>query len=138
MAKKGKKVTQLNAMESLAKIAHGVGFKDLPRLKEAGYPSETLALILYTKARALADLKLLTGAITFDEKKEHDEIKQESKSIYEKVKGIVNGILKSALPCRIYAYYLLWWLGHPVIWWNRPLFLSLKAAKLGLELYFFE
>ncbi len=136
VAKKGKKVTQLNAIESLTKIAHGVGFKDLPRLKKAGYPSETLALILYIKARALADLRLLVGAVTPDEKKEHNEIKQESISLYEKMKNIAKDISKSTLSRRIYTYYLLWWLGHSVVWWNRPLFLSLKAAKLGLELYF--
>ncbi len=134
IAKNGKKVTQLNAMESLAKIAHGVGFKDLPRLKKAGYLSATLSLILYTKARALADLRFLTEAMTLDEKKEHDELKQTSKSIYEKAKDISK--FMNIIPRRIYAYYLLWWLGHPMIWWNRPLFLSLKGAKLGLELYF--
>ena len=136
VARRGKKVTQLNAMESLAKIAHGIGFKDLPRLKKAGDSSETLALILYTKAKALNDLRLLVEAVTLDERREQDDHEPESKSIYEKVKDIAKDISKSGLPRRIYAYYLLWWLGHPRVWWNRPLFLSLKGAKLGLELYF--
>ena len=37
MAKEGNKITQINALESLAKIAHGIGLKDLPRLRQAGY-----------------------------------------------------------------------------------------------------
>ncbi len=134
VAKKGKKVTQLNAMESLAKIAHGVGFKNLSRLKKADYKSETLALILYTKAKALADLRLLAGKVTLDEKEEHNEIEQELKSIYEKANDISKWI--NAVPHRIYAYYLLWWLGHPMTLWHHPLFLSLKAAELAVELYF--
>lgn len=134
VAKKGKKVAQLNAMESLAKIAHGIGFKELSRLKKAGYSSETLALILYTKAKALVDLRLLAEVAILDEKKEDNEIQQESKGICEKAKGFSKFV--NAMPRRIYAYYLLWWLGHPNAWWYHPLFFLYKAAKLSLELYF--
>ena len=37
VAWEGDKITQLNALESLAKIAHGIGLKDFPRLQRAGY-----------------------------------------------------------------------------------------------------
>ena len=63
VALEGKKNTQLNALQYLAKIAHGVGFKDLPRLKEAGYSKEELITILYTKGKALEVLTTLSPEV---------------------------------------------------------------------------
>ncbi len=87
----GKKITQLNALQYLAKIAHGIGFKDLSRLKEAGYSKEELMTMLYIKGKALEVILSLPK----------EEIK-ESKLL--RCQAI------QSLPQRLYRQYLLWWL----------------------------
>ncbi len=117
----GKKNTRLNALQYLARIAHGVGFKDLPRLKEAGYSKEELLTMLYIKGKALAVIMSLPK----------EEIK-ESKPL--RCQAI------QSLPQRIYRQYLLWWLlglKTHVLKQQLPALL-LKTAKLTIELYFFQ
>ena len=55
-AKEAHQIVQLNAQESLAKIVHGVGLKDLPRLKRAGYSKAELLEILHAKTTGFSDL----------------------------------------------------------------------------------
>ncbi len=120
VALKGKKNTQLNALQYLAKIAHGVGFKDLPRLKEAGYSTEELITILYTKGKALEVLTTLS-----------QEVKANQPSRSQKI---------YSLPQRLYRQYLLWWLlglKTHVLKQQLPALL-LKGIKLTIELYFFQ
>ena len=69
VAREGNKITQLNALESLAKIAHGIGLKDFPRLQRAGYSPEELTGLLYIKATALADLEDLSQSKFIEEKR---------------------------------------------------------------------
>ncbi len=116
----GKKSTQLNALQSLAKIAHGVGFKDLPRLKEAGYSKEELIAVLYTKGKALELLTTLSP-----------EIKANQRSRSQKI---------YSLPQRLHRQYLLWWLlGLKTPVWKQQLpALLLKGIKLTIEFYFFQ
>ncbi|GEM_PF-7103988 len=112
VSQQGKKNTRLHALEYLTKIAHGIGFNDLPRLKTAGYTKEELTAILYTKGQAL---KILESELADD------------KSF-------------SFIPLRIYKQYLHWWLlGLKTNFWrqNLPFFLF-KAVKLTIELYFFQ
>ena len=115
VAKTGRKFAQLNAMESLAKIAHGIGLKDLPRLKAIGYSLETLELILSIKTQALADLESLTQS--------------ESKSFSGKLHNF---------PRQFYAHYLLWWLGQSPSWRQGAFFSLLKITKLSFEIVFFQ
>jgi hypothetical protein len=120
VAVKGKKNTQLNALQYLAKIAHGIGFKDLPRLKEVGYSKEELITILYTKGKALEVLTTLL-----------QEDKESHRSPCQKI---------YSLPQRFYRQYLLWWLlglKTHVLKQQLPALL-LKTAKLVIELYFFQ
>ncbi len=115
----GKKSTQLNALQYLAKIAHGVGFKDLLRLKKAGYLTEELITILYTKGKALELLTTLS------------EVKESQPSRSQKI---------YSFPQRLYRQYLLWWLlglKTHVLKQQLPALL-LKAAKLAIEFYFFQ
>ncbi|MBS0351166.1 MAG: hypothetical protein JSR33_08280, partial [Proteobacteria bacterium] len=111
VALEGKKSTQLNALQYLAKIAHGVGFKDLLRLKKAGYSKEELMTILYTKGKALEVLTALSS----------------SQKIY-------------SLPQRLYRQYLLWWLlGLKTSVWKQQLpALLLNGVRLTIEFYFFQ
>jgi hypothetical protein len=118
---KGKKSTQLNALQYLTKIAHGVGFKDLTRLKDSGYSKEELSTILYIKGKALELLKALPN----------EEIK-ESKPL--RCQAI------PSLPQRLYRQYLLWWLlglKTHVLKQQLPAII-LKGIKLAIELYFFQ
>ena len=69
VAREGDKITQLNALESLAKIAHGIGLKDFLRLQRAGYSPKELTGLLYIKATALADLEDLSQSKFTEEKK---------------------------------------------------------------------
>ncbi|MBS0352176.1 MAG: leucine-rich repeat domain-containing protein, partial [Proteobacteria bacterium] len=122
VAYKGKKITQLNALESLAKIAHGIGLKDFRRLQRVGYSSEELTALLYIKTTALADLEILSQRKLVEEK-----ILLSSKEIR----------LFASLPRRLYTSYLLWWLGQSASWWTQRLpFSLLKTLKLGLEALF--
>ncbi len=118
---KGKKSTQLNALTYLAKIAHGVGFKDLPRLKEASYSTEELITILYTKGKAL---ELLT-ALQKEEAKESKPLRCQT---------------IQSLPQRLYRQYLLWWLlGFKTHILKQQLpAVVLKGIKLTIEFYFFQ
>ena len=63
-AKESHQIAQLNALESLAKIVHGVGFKDLPRLYAAGYSKADLLEILYAKTTALKELEDLSQTLS--------------------------------------------------------------------------
>lgn len=116
----GKKTTQLHALQYIAKIAHGIGFKDLPRLKEAGYSTEELKTILYTKSKALEVLTTLSR-----------EIKENQLSQLQKI---------YSLPQRLYCQYLLWWLlGLKTHVFRQQLpALLLKGIKLTIEFYFFQ
>ncbi len=120
VALKGKKNTQLNALQYLAKIAHGVGFKDLLRLKEAGYSKEELIAVLYTKGKALEVLTTLSP-----------EFKASQRSRFQKM---------YSLPQRLYRQYLLWWLlGLKTSVWKQQLpAVLLKGIKLTIEFYFFQ
>ncbi len=124
VAWEGDKVTQLNALESLAKIAHGIGLKDLPQLQQAGYSLEELTTLLYIKATALADLEAL------------------SQRRFAGKKILTSGKMTrvfAPLPRRLYAGYLLWWLGQSTSWWTQRLpFALLKIVKLGLEVLFLQ
>ena len=43
------------------------------------------------------------------------------------------------IPRRLYASYLLWWLGQSTSWWTQRLpFALLKIVKLGLEVLFLQ
>ena len=57
VAKESHQIAQLNALESLAKIVHGVGLKDLPRLNSAGYSKADLLETLYAKTTAFKELE---------------------------------------------------------------------------------
>ena len=117
----GKKNTQLNALQYLAKIAHGVGFKDLPRLKEAGYSKEELITILYIKGKALEVIMSLPK----------EEIKESQPLRCQTIQS---------LPQRLYRQYLLWWLlglKTHVLKQQLPALL-LKGVKLAIEFYFFQ
>jgi insulin-like growth factor-binding protein complex acid labile subunit len=124
VAKEGNKITQINALESLAKIAHGIGLKDLPRLRQAGYSPAELSGLLFIKATALADLiELFSPAVIKDHKAQSGKMKR----------------YFTAAPRRLYAGYLLWWLGQSTSWWTQRLpFALLKIVKLGLEALFLQ
>ena len=97
-AKESHQIAQWNALESLAKIVHGVGLKDLSYLHTSGYSKADLLEILYTKATTLRELENLsqTSAPTW------------------KAKFI-------STPRRVYATYLLWWLGLSTSFWKQRL-----------------
>ena len=115
-----KKSIQLERSTILAKIAHGVGFKDLPRLKEAGYSTEELITILYIKSKAFEILTTLSP-----------EVKESQPSRSQKI---------YALPQNLYRQYLLWWLlGLKTHVFKQQLpALLLKGIKLTIEFYFFQ
>ncbi len=117
----GKKTMQLSALQYLAKIAHGVGFKDLSRLKEAGYSKEELITILYIKGKSLEVILSLPK----------EEIKESKPLRCQAIRS---------LPQRLYRQYLLWWLlGLKTHGCKQQLpALLLKAAKLAIEFYFFQ
>ncbi len=122
VAWEGDKITQLNALESLAKIAHGIGLKDFPRLQRAGYSPEELTELFYIKATALADVETLS------------QRRFAGKKIVKSGRVIQ---LFAPLPRRLYASYLLWWLGQSTSWWTQRLpFALLKTVKLALEALF--
>ena len=87
IAQRGRKIPQWTAMDSLARLAQGISFKDFPLLQAVGYDKVVLAQLLFIKAHALADLVLLL-------QKDPEE-----------------SAFKTA-PRRLYASYLLWWLGQ--------------------------
>jgi Leucine-rich repeat (LRR) protein len=124
VAREGDKITQLNALESLAKIAHGIGLKDLPRLRQAGYSPAELVGLLAIKATALVDLiELSSSAVIEDNKAQSGKRRR----------------LFTSAPRRLYASYLLWWLGQSTSWWTQRLpFTLLKIVKLGLEALFLQ
>jgi Leucine-rich repeat (LRR) protein len=120
----GNKMTQLNALKSLAKIAHGIGLKDFPRLQRAGYSPEELTGLLYIKAKALADLEDLSQSKSIEEKRLNEY------TITRKLAPVAR---------RLYASYLLWWLGQSTSWWTQRLpFFLFKIMKLGLEVLFLQ
>ncbi len=120
----GKKVTQIKALESLAKIVHGIGLKDFSRLQRAGRSTEELIELLWMKTTALADLELLSQ----QKSARHSQFNPQNTST-----------LIASLPRRLYASYLLWWLGQATFWWTQRLpFSLLKIAKLGLEALFLQ
>jgi Leucine-rich repeat (LRR) protein len=124
VALEGDKITQLNALESLAKIAHGIGLKDLLRLRQAGYSPAELSELLSIKATALADLIQLSSP----------EVIEENKAQFGKRRRLL-----TSAPRRLYASYLLWWLGQSTAWWTQRLpFALLKIVKLGLEALFLQ
>lgn len=117
-ATEGGKITQFRAMESLAKIAHGIGLQDLKKLKNAGYKPDIISDVLRTKLRSK---KLLVG-LSEEKKEEKGNRREQFASIMRK----------------IYACYLLWWLGD-YDWkkkWKRNGFFLLKLSELGFELFF--
>ena len=115
-AKDAHQMAQLNSLESLAKIAHGVGLKDLPRLHTAGYSKNELLEILYAKTTALSDLEELS--------------RTPNRSWKAKL---------TAAPRRVYATYLLWWLGLSTSFLKQRLpFFLFKAGKLTLEIFFLQ
>lgn len=131
------KVTQLKAMSSLAKIAHGTGFKDLQCLAVANYSKQQLETLLYMKAKALEDLSQLTDFV-------------KPASWVERSRCSKARLSLVVLPRRIYASYLLWWLGlsvsivkqkTPFTLWKvtgqQTLFFLFKAAFLALQAYIF-
>ena len=121
----GKKVTQLKALESLAKIAQGIGLKDFPRLRRAGYSTEELTELLWIKTTALTDLELLSRQTSV----RHSQFNPQQRATSAMI----------SLPRRVYASYLLWWLGQAISWWTQRLpFTFLKIAKLGLEALFLQ
>ncbi len=118
-AREAKYIAQLNALESLAKITQGVGLKDFLRLQRAGWMPEDLAHFLYIKATALADLEALSQPGPLETGKA--------------------ARLFSSLPRRVYAYYLLWWLGQSTSWFAQRLpFALLKTVKLTIEMLFLQ
>ena len=115
-AKEFHQFAQLNALESLAKIIHGVGLKDLPRLYTVGYSKADLLEILYAKITALKELENL------------------SQTSSQTWKGKF-----TSTPCRIYATYLLWWVGLSTSFWKQQLpFFMFKAVKLTIEIFFLQ
>ena len=124
VAREGDKITQLNALNSLAKIAHGIGLKDLPRLRQAGYSPTELSDLLSIKATALADLIELSSPKMIEENKTQSKKRRR---------------LFVSTPRRLYASYLIWWLGQSTSWWTQRLpFALLKIVKLGLEALFLQ
>lgn len=113
VAIKGRKVAQLTALQSLAKIAQGLGLRDIARLQEIGCSTEELQLMLKIKATALEDLMMVVG-------QNHHSTSADSSAFI-----------------RFYAVYLLWWLGQSTSTIRQRLpFALIKAIKLVLELYF--
>ncbi len=113
IAQRGRKIPQWTAMESLARLAWGIGFKDFPLLQAAGYEQALLKQLLYIKAHAFADLVSLSQKAP-----EESAIR--------------------TVPRRLFASYLLWWLGQSTSWWLQRLpFFSFKASVLMLEVYLF-
>ena len=111
LALHGSGMSKLNAMQSLAKIVHSLSIKDFPRLQYLGYPKETLVQILRIKTQAFRDLKTLSTRARLDLMSERET---------------------SSMLSRVYAAYLLWWLGMGQFKYS-PLLLSFKLAKLALE-----
>jgi hypothetical protein len=119
-----KKAVQLKALESLAKIAQGIGLKDFPRLQRTGRSIEELIELLWMKTIAFADLELLSRQKSV----QHPQFNPQHRTA-----SIIS------LPRRIYANYLLWWLGQSSSWWKQRLpFVLLKIAKLGFEALFLK
>lgn len=115
IAREGRKVPQWTAMRSLAKIAQGIGLKDFTRLKTAGYDQAILEQLLLMKVVAFSELVVLSQPAT--------------------TSGLV---ACRSRPRRLYASYLLWWLGQSTSWWKQRIpFFLLTAGGLGLEIYFF-
>ncbi len=106
LALHGSGMSQINAMQSLAKIVHSLSIKDFPKLRQAGYSQETLVQILRIKTQALRDLKMLS---------DRADIQPEAQQNSE-------GVLQKSFINRLYANYLLWWLGmnafkHSLLFW---------------------
>lgn len=121
LALQGSGVSKINAMQSLAKITHGLSVKDFPRLKEAGYTQDTLMEMLSIKTQALGDLKTLSN-----------------RARLQPMQGAVNtdenpgkAVAKS-LASTVYTTYLLWWLGMGECKYS-PLLWSFKLGKLVLK-----
>ena len=112
IAQHGRKIPQWTAMDSLARL-QDIALKDFPLLQTAGYDKSVLMQLLYTRVHAFADLVQLAE-------------KRPGESAFR------------TLPRRLYASYLLWWLGQAISWWRQRLpFFLLKASALALEIYFF-
>ena len=121
----GEKATQWKALESLAKIAHGMGLKDFTRLQRAGRSTEELVELFMMKATALADLQLLAQQTS------------PSHPVFNLGRKPTKPFI--SLPRRLYARYLLWWLGQATAWWSQRLpFSMLKTVKLSLEALFLK
>ncbi len=115
-AKESHQIAQLNILESLTKIVHGVGLKDLPRLYAAGYFKTDLLEILYAKTTALKEL---------------EDLSQTSIQTWK--------AKLTSTPRQIYSTYLLWWLGLSTSFWKQRLpFFIFKAVKLAIEIFFLQ
>lgn len=107
LAMTGRKSIKITAIESLAKIAHGIGLKDLERLKSLGCDPLLLEFIIYIKAKSLYGLEVVAN----------DQWKR--KTFFYKLKAI----------------FLLWWLGQ-FSSYRQHLFYLAKFIGLGSELIF--
>jgi hypothetical protein len=118
LALRGRGMSKINAMQSLAKIVHSLSIKDFKRLQDAGYSQETLVGILGIKIQALHDLKMLANRARaqFEEGAQQTPV----------------AATKQSFISMLYANYLLWWLGMGQPKYS-PLFWSFKLGKLSLE-----
>ncbi len=116
LALQGSGMSQINAMQSLAKIVHSLSIKDFKRLQNAGYSQETLVQILRIKTQALRDLSTLSNRA---------RIQSEAQQNFEVT-------LQQSPVSRIYAAYLLWWLGMGNFKYSF-LFWPFKLGKLAFQ-----
>lgn len=107
LALQGRSWTKIVAMQSLAKIVHSLSIKDFKALQMAGHSNEALLQILKIKAEALYTMNYLA-----------------SESRYSKL-------------TRLYANYLLWWLGIGTL--KRHIAFGLyKGTKITLQILFLK
>jgi hypothetical protein len=117
LALQGSGMSQINAIQSLAKIVHSFSIKDFHRLQQAGYSQEILVQILHIKTQALRDLEMLSNLTRV----QSEEAQQNP-----------TPVLNQSLISTLYATYLLWWLGVGKLKYS-PLFWSFKLGKIAFE-----
>lgn len=110
-AYQAKMIPRLSALQSLAKLVHSTGLKDLELLKNADYSVEEIVFFIQIKTTALTDLISIANSKTGE---------------YDRY-------------TRFYASYLLWWSGYSTSNWKQSLpFILLKSIKLFFEIYFLQ
>ncbi|NQY73835.1 MAG: hypothetical protein HRT90_03640 [Candidatus Margulisbacteria bacterium] len=125
--------TQIEAMQILAKIVHGVHLKDLQKMYSRAKGDDNKESL--AKNIILLHLKIKTRALSALQSKCNTYLNTQEpypENSIEKCLRVTPDLITS-FPRYSYARYLLWWSGHPKTQYDWLPFLLLKAGKLTLQ-----